>query len=159
MTLENIHTKKDTKPKRSKHETVLSRIRENKQYIHMFLNIHYKCNIHKIATFYLLIKLLWFDKKRYWLFKGQLIISADYYYYYYLKCRNILLTGEWPARTCADVCALWHDLSSSLILCVCRWAMFPWVHWQLYSLPGRKAWKLHRITIRENKPLCIFQRN
>lgn len=36
MTLENIHTKKDTKPKRSKHETVVSRIRENKQNIHTF---------------------------------------------------------------------------------------------------------------------------
>lgn len=37
-------------------------------------------------------------------------------------------TGEWPAETCADVSGPWHGQSSSQALCVCRLAMFPWVH-------------------------------
>lgn len=46
------------------------------------------------------------------------------------------LTGEWLGETCAGVSAPWRDRSSWLTWCVCRWAMFPWVHWQLCSWPG-----------------------
>lgn len=53
------------------------------------------------------------------------------------------LTGEWLGETCAGVSAPWRDRSSWLTWCVCRWAMFPWVHWQLCSWPGGWAWTRH----------------